>query len=74
VLGSKETNALGMAEFDDSHVFVLECLLHGLSDKEIEEKAIAQYPAEHAKELIAQIPSLAESLRATTLFKTLLTD
>jgi hypothetical protein len=74
VLGSKETNALGMAEFDDSHVFVLECLLHGLSDKEIEEKAVAQYPAEHAQELIAQIPSLAESLRATTLFKTLLTD
>jgi hypothetical protein len=74
VLGSKETNALGMPEFDDSHVFVLECLLQGLSTKEIEEKAVAQYPAQHAEELIARIPSLAESLRATTLFKTLLTD
>jgi hypothetical protein len=74
VLGSKETNALGMPEFEDSHVFVLECLLQGLSTKEIEEKAVAQYPAPNAQELIAQIPSLAESLRTTTLFKTLLSD
>ena len=35
VLGSKETNALGMPEFDDSYVFVLECLLQGLSCDEI---------------------------------------
>ena len=37
VLGSKETNALGMPEFDDSYVFVLECLLKGLSEDEIYE-------------------------------------
>ena len=74
VLGSKETNALGMPEFDDSHVFVLECLLQGLDAEQIKEKAVAQYPPEQAEELITQIPALTESLRATTLFKTLLAD
>ena len=74
VLGSKETNALGMPEFDDSHVFVLECLLQGLSADQIQEKAVAQYPPQQAEELIAQLPALSESLKTTTLFKTLLAD
>jgi hypothetical protein len=74
VLGSKETNALGMPEFDDSLVFVLECLLQGLSADEIKEKAVAQYPPDHAAELITQIPALMESLRASILFKSLLAD
>jgi hypothetical protein len=74
VLGSKETNALGMPEFDDSHVFVLECLLQGLGAEQIKEKALTQYPPQQAEELITQIPALTESLRTTTLFKTLLTD
>jgi hypothetical protein len=74
VLGSKETNALGMAEFDDSYVFVLECLLQGLSQGEINEKAKAQYPPENAAELISRIPALIETLKESILFKSLLTD
>lgn len=74
VLGSKETNALGLPEFDDSYVFVLECLLQGLSVGEINQKAIAQYPTENAAELINRIPALADSLRESTLFKSLLAD
>ena len=74
VLGSKETNALGMPEFDDSHVFVLECLLQGLNSEEINQRATAQYPTQDAAELITRIPALTESLRASTLFKSLLTD
>ena len=74
VLGSKETNALGMAEFDDSYVFVLECLLEGLSLDEINQKAKAQYPPDNAAELIEQIPTLIETLRQSILFKSLLTD
>jgi hypothetical protein len=74
VLGSKETNALGMPEFDNSHVFVLECLLQGLNGEEINQRATAQYPAQDAAELITRIPALTQSLRASTLFKSLLTD
>ena len=48
VLGSKETNALGMPEFDDSYVFVLECLLQGLGEKEINQRATEQYPPANA--------------------------
>ena len=74
VLGSKETNALGMAEFDDSYVFVLECLLQGLSEDEIYERATAEYPPDNAAELKTRIPALIEALRNSTLFKSLLAD
>ena len=74
VLGSKETNALGMPEFDDSHVFVLECLLQGLGLEEIYQKAAAQYPPANAAELSTRIPALIESLKESILFKSLLTD
>jgi hypothetical protein len=49
-------------------------LLQGLSAEQIKEKAVAQYPPQQAEELIAQLPALSESLRTTTLFKTLLAD
>jgi hypothetical protein len=74
VLGSKETNALGLPEFDDSYVFVLECLLRGLSDAQIEQRAAADYPADDAAELRTRIPALKESLKESTLFKSLLND
>lgn len=74
VLGSKETNALGMPEFDDSYVFVLECLLLGLSEEQINQRANEQYPAENAVELLAIVPAITESLRSSTLFKSLLAD
>ena len=72
VLGSKETNALGLPEFDDSYVFVLECLLEGLGLEEIKQKATAQYPPENAAELKTKIPALMETLRESILFKSLL--
>jgi hypothetical protein len=74
VLGSRETNALGLPEFDDSHVFVLECLLRGLSLATINQEATAQYPPENAGELIPRIPALVQSLRESTLFRSLLAE
>jgi hypothetical protein len=74
VLGSKETNALGLPEFDDSHVFVLECLLEGLGPEEINQKATAQYPPAAAAELINRIPTLIATLKESSLFKSLLAD
>jgi hypothetical protein len=74
VLGSKETNALGMPEFDDSYVFVLECLLKGLGENEIYERATAQYPPDNAAELKTRIPALIEALKNSTLFKSLLAN
>jgi hypothetical protein len=72
VLGSNETNALGLPEFNDSYVFVLECLLRGLSGEEINERARAEYPTESAAELIATVPALTQSLKDSSLFKALL--
>ena len=74
VLGSNETNALGLPEFDDSYVFVLECLLHGLQGEQINQRATEQYPADYATELITRIPAIADSLKNSMLFKSLLTD
>jgi hypothetical protein len=74
VLGSKETNALGMPEFDDAYVFVLECLLQGLGEEEIHQRATAQYPPENAAELIIRVPALTQALRESTLFRSLLAD
>lgn len=74
VLGSKETNALGIPEFDDSYAFVLECLLHGLRGEEIDQRAIEQYPSDYAAELITKIPAVATTLKHCKLFKALLVD
>jgi len=74
VLGSKETNALGMPEFDDFYVFVLECLLEGLSSEQIDQKATAQYPPESACELKQRIPAVMQALKESILFKSLLAD
>lgn len=74
VLGSKETNALGMAEFDDTYVFVVECLLEGLDLDQINQKAATEYPAEAAPELMSRVPTLIEELQSSVLFKSLLAD
>jgi hypothetical protein len=74
VLGSNETNALGLPEFDDSYVFVLECLLHGLHGKEIDQRAAEQYPADYAADLVTKIPAIAGALRNSMLFKSVLSD
>jgi len=74
ILGSTETNALGMAEFDDSHVFVLECLLRGLNLEETKQEARSQYPAENAEDLIKRVPEITSELKQSTLFRSLLTD
>ncbi len=74
VLGSKETNALGLPEFNDNYVFVLECLLRGLQEDEIRERAKTEYPAESATELIQDIPALAATLKESTLFRSLLAE
>lgn len=74
VLGSNETNALGLPEFDDSYVFVLECLLQGLHGEQIDQRASEQYPPEYAAELITKIPAIAAALKNSMLFKGLLTE
>ncbi|HYJ88256.1 MAG TPA: hypothetical protein VEW46_19485 [Pyrinomonadaceae bacterium] len=71
VLGSNE-NALGMSEFNDSYVFVLECLLRGLSGEAINQRALAEYPSASADQLIPTIPALTQDLKDCTLFKSLL--
>lgn len=72
VLGSKETNALGLPEFDDSYVFVFECLLRGLTSQEIDERVMAEYPSDYAATFKVNMPEQITTLKECTLFKTLL--
>lgn len=74
VLGSKETNALGLPEFDDSYVFLIECLLHGRNAEEIKQRATAEYPANDAAELMTRVPALTETLSQSALFKSLFAE
>ena len=71
VLGSKEPNALGIEGFDDDYVFVLEQLLRGKSSKEI--KLLTQSKEfQRFASLGDKLDRLAEGLRSSPLFKTIL--
>jgi hypothetical protein len=71
VLGSKETNALGLPEFDDNYVFVLECLLRGLTENQMNQRAMTEYPSDYSAELTTHIPELTTTIKNSTLFKSL---
>ena len=72
VLGSRESNALGIEDFNDQHVFVLEHRLRGMSTEQIK-KIIASngghgFPAD----LENKVEDLSSSLQASMLLKTML--
>ena len=71
VLGSKEPNALGIEGFGDEHVFVLEHLLRGKSTDEIR-KLISTGEFQRFASLDGNVETLAEGLRTSPLFQTML--
>lgn len=73
VLGSKEPNALGIANFDDDYVFVLEQLLRGKSLEEIRQ-LIQTEEFQRFATLNEKLDTMAEGLQSSALFKQMLSQ
>jgi hypothetical protein len=71
VLGSKEPNALGLENFDDDYIFVLEQLLRGKSTAEIRQLSKSEAFQRFAA-LGDKLDTLAQELRNAAVFKTML--
>jgi len=67
VLGSQESNALGIEGFDEGHTFVLECLLGGFTEEAIRNKIKTETPAEYARNLEGRLSVVIDSLRGSIL-------
>lgn len=72
VLGAKESNVLGIENFNDDYIAVMECLLKGIDDNEIESAIAESYSEEYANRLKNSIPQICYSLRSSAVFKSLL--
>jgi hypothetical protein len=72
VLGSKESNALGIEGFGTEHLFVLECLLRGLDAKEMKNKAQTDFGEDYAAQLGEKLGPLSKTLCDSILFKGIL--
>jgi hypothetical protein len=72
VLGLSLPNALGIEDFGDHDLFVLENLLRGRSEEETRLAIEATYPAEMAADLVSSLPARNEKLRQSLLLRSLL--
>jgi hypothetical protein len=72
VFGSLESNILGIADFDDLHLFALQGLLEGRSAEHIREALAAEYPSEQAINMQGRIEKVCADLLDSILFKSIL--
>ncbi len=72
VLGLNIPNALGIADFGDLDLFILECFLKGKSDEELREAFRAEYPNENIEELSEKLNEKSENIRKSVIFQPLL--
>jgi hypothetical protein len=68
VLGLNIPNALGISDFGDMDLFILECFLNGKSDEEMSEAFRAAYPNEGVEKLNER----SENIRRAVIFQPLL--
>jgi hypothetical protein len=71
VLGSNESNALGIDGFDDNYLFVLEGLLEGRSAADIKERARSEYSGERAAAVAERVEAISKHLKTSQLLKTI---
>jgi hypothetical protein len=74
VWGSAEANVLGLDDFDDDYLFVLQCLLEDLSAPQIKEALAKEYPAAYAAKLAGKFDAIAAVLRASIPFRAILSE
>jgi hypothetical protein len=72
VFGSLESNILGIADFDDLHLFALQGLLEGRSVEHVREALAAEYPSEQAAHLQGRIEKVCADLLGSVIFKSIL--
>jgi hypothetical protein len=69
VMGTKVTNALGVADFDDFDSFVLENLLQDKSVEEIQNDLRNEYGAENFENLNNKLTAKIEKLQTAAIFQ-----
>jgi hypothetical protein len=72
--GSKESNVLGIDDFNDQHLFVLEGLLRDQSIEQMKASAEREFPAEQAGKLKGEVEAIAGTLRNSILFRAALAE
>lgn len=71
VLGLNQSNALGIDDFGDHDLFVLENILKDASDENIRAAAQNTYPENMAADIISTLPARIEKLRRSVLLRQL---
>jgi hypothetical protein len=71
VLGTNLPNALGIADFDDFDLFVLESLLKDRTEEEMPEALKNEYPNENTDELAKSLAERSEKIRQSIIFQPL---
>jgi hypothetical protein len=74
VWGSTEANVLGLNDFDDDYLFVLQCLLENLSAQQIKDALAKDYPADYAAKLESRFAAIAAALRNSIPFRAMFAD
>lgn len=72
VLGLNMPNALGIADFGDLDLFILECFLKNKSDEELRDAFQAEYPSENIEQLSEKLNEKSENIRNSVIFQPLL--
>lgn len=72
--GSHEPNVLGIENFDEDYLFVLQCLLQGLTLDQTKNEFAQDLSAEDAHTLDSKIPKLYGDIRNSMLFKSIFLD
>ena len=73
VLGLNVPNAIGIADFADLDLFILECLLKDMPDEEIREAFKAEYENEKLEDFEESISQKTKNIRESAIFQPLLT-
>ncbi len=71
VVGMNIPNALGIAEFNDFDLFVLESLLKDRSEEEMREALKNEYPDENTDQLATSLAERSEKIREAIIFQPL---
>jgi len=72
VVGMNVPNALGIPNFDDFDSFILEDMLKGLSDEEIQKNLQTEAPEQSPEELTKDVTARIEKIRGSVVLKPLL--
>lgn len=72
VLGSNIPNAIGVEDFGDLDLFILECFLKGKSDEEIAAAFTEEYPNQKFEDMAQKIGEKSGNIRNSIIFQPLL--